>query len=138
MILRSLGTAALLLASAACATDSTEDTSQPVGETGALVTMSMTSDVSVLLDEIPAGPMRDAAAADALAKPTSFWIEKAKRQIRLMNYRLVFRSQYHTNGGTSNASKVYGPLPLPDKSVWNVALTAAPHRISAINGQNHD
>jgi hypothetical protein len=136
--------AVALLASAAaghagCTFDPADEPSEaePATVRGALVKMEMNSDVAVLLDEIPAGPMRDAAAADALAKPASFWIERAKRQVRLTYYRLVFRGLYY-NSSWSNGTKQYGPLPLPDKSVWNLALVGTPHRVSAINGQNHD
>ncbi|HUS31891.1 MAG TPA: lysyl oxidase family protein [Kofleriaceae bacterium] len=117
----------------------TEDATEPqgVGLQGALVKMEMSSDVAVLLDEIPAGPMREAAVANVMAKPASFWTERAARQVRLTYYRLVFRGLYYSSDW-GNASKVYGPLPLPDKSVWNVQLTGTPHRVSAINGQNHD
>jgi hypothetical protein len=35
--------------------------------------MDMTSTVGVLLDEIPAGPLREQAAAEALAQLAAFW-----------------------------------------------------------------
>src|ERR1041385_5029809 len=125
-------------ANAGCAIDAKEDTAQsPATLQGALVKMEMSSDVAVLLDEVPAGPMREAAAANIMAKPASFWTDRATRQVRLTYYRLVFRGLYYSSNW-ANASKQYGPLPLPDKSVWNIALTGTPHRVSAINGQNHD
>jgi len=87
---------------------------------GALVRMQMSSKVGLLLDEIPAGPLRDRAAETALSAGDAFWIEKAQRQIRLASYRLVFRGSYYDDPK--------GPLPLPPKSVWNVSLKGKPHR----------
>ena len=45
---------------------------------GALVRMEMSSTVGLLLDEIPAGPLREQAAAEALARPAGFWIEPGR------------------------------------------------------------
>ncbi len=81
---------------------------------GSQIDMRMRSTVGVLLDEIPAGALRDQAAADASNRGDAFWIAKAERQIRLTNYRLVFR------GGFYGSPK--GPLPLPDKAVWEIRL----------------
>ncbi|HEY1468344.1 MAG TPA: lysyl oxidase family protein, partial [Candidatus Acidoferrum sp.] len=53
-------------------------------------------------------------ATQALAADDSFWIAKAQRQLRLADYRLVFRSGYYT--------EQKGPLPLPPQEVWNVTL----------------
>jgi Lysyl oxidase len=94
--------------------EGTASTASPATQTGALVHLEMSSTVGVLLDEIPAGPQRDEAAANALAKPAAFWIGRAQVQTRLTSYRLVFRSP--------------GPLPLTPMDVWNVHLTGAPHR----------
>src|SRR5260370_36852395 len=63
---------------------------------GSLVEMEMRSTVGLLLDEIPAGALRDDAADHARHRGDAFWIEKAQRQIRLTNYRLVFRSGFYT------------------------------------------
>jgi hypothetical protein len=108
-----------------------DSSSDPVVDTtlsgGSLIQMNMSSRVAVLLDDIPAGPMREAAAANALAQPTQFWTDRARRQIRLTYYRLVFRGQYYASNWSSSTN-VYGPLPLPDSSVWNVALGGAPYR----------
>lgn len=92
--------------------------------TGALVRMDMDSTVAVLLDEIPSGPEREAAAAHALQEDAAFWTDRAARQVKLTYYRLVFRSAYYS----PHAGK--GPLPLPAKSVWNVQLTGSPKRVS--------
>ena len=87
---------------------------------GALVEMQMQSTVGVLLDEIPAGALRDRAAETSRRVGEAFWIERAQRQIRLASYRLVFRGAYYTDPK--------GPLPLPPKSVWNLSLKGKPHR----------
>jgi len=102
---------------------------------GALIQMTSSSTVGVLLDEIPAGPLREAAAANALAESNDFWITRAKDQVRLMSYRLIFRGAFHkTSSGTSPDS--YGPLPLTPRNTWNVTLNGAPRRDATING--HD
>ena len=103
---------------------------------GALIQITSSSTVGILLDEIPAGPLREAAAANALAEPNDFWIVRAKDQVRLMSYRLIFRSGFHH---ASNGAKPvsYGPLPLPpQRDEWNVTLNSAARRDSTING--HD
>jgi hypothetical protein len=123
--------ASLLAASALTAcTDDTTLTSSDVGDPGALIKMQLSSQVGVLLDDIPAGPLREAAAAAALAQPAQFWTDRASRQVRLTYYKLVFRGQYYASNHSSS-SNVKGPLPLPQKSVWNVALTDAPYRVTS-------
>jgi len=122
--------AALLLAAAvpACTDDTSLDVNvEQAAAGGALVKMTMTSNVGVVLDDIPAGPMREAAATAALAQSQQFWIDRAERQVRLTYYRLVFRGQYYSSDW-ANASKVRGPLPLPDKAIWNVVLTGKAFR----------
>ena len=87
---------------------------------GSLIQVQMQSIVGVLLDEMPAGALRNEVAAEAAQAGQGFWIEKAQRQIRLTGYRLVFRGAYY--------SDPKGPLPLPEKSVWNLTLKGTPHR----------
>jgi len=87
---------------------------------GSLVQMQTLSKVGLLLDEVPAGALRDRAAETAMLAGDAFWIEKAQRQIRLASYRLVFRGSYY--------AEPKGPLPLPPKSVWHVTLKGKPHR----------
>jgi hypothetical protein len=94
---------------------------------GALIRMDMSSTVGVLLDEIPAGPQREAAAANALAQPASFWIARARSQVKDTGYRLVFRGQYYS-AYHSNDPKVRGPLPLTPKAVWNLQVSGSPRR----------
>jgi hypothetical protein len=118
----------------ACTTD-TDSAESELGAAGSLIKMEMSSTVGVLLDDVPAGPMREAAAANALAQPASFWTDRATRQVRLTYYRLVFRGLYYNSSWSSgNTTNQYGPLPLPDKSVWNVKLTGTPHRATIGTG----
>src|SRR5258708_4235613 len=87
---------------------------KPVKVSGSQINMTMRSTVGILLDEIPAGALRDQAAATAIQRGDTFWIEKAQRQLRFANYRLVFR------GGFYGEPK--GPLPLPGKTAWTIKL----------------
>jgi hypothetical protein len=126
--MRHLAAATLLAASLAPAcTDDTGLASQEDATSGALVKLQMTSNVGVVLDDIPAGPLREAAAQAALAQGSQFWTDRATRQVRLTYYRLVFRGQYYSSNHSSS-SKVRGPLPLPDKSVWHVVPTGPAFR----------
>ena len=88
---------------------------------GALVSVQMKSQVGVLLDEIPQSE-RDRATADLFSKPDNFWTERAKDQIRLMNYRLVFRDAFY------NESEGKSALPLPPEEVWNIQFEKKPFR----------
>jgi Lysyl oxidase len=95
---------------------------------GALVDVNMTSQVGVLLDEIPVSDRSHAADHFASASD-SFWTERAKDQISLMSYRLVFRDSYYD----ANESK--GALPLPPEEVWHIQFTGSPYRT---NVSGHD
>ena len=88
----------------------------PAAPSGALIRMSMDSTIGVLLDELPPGPLREQAASNALAMGSDFWLARARRQVRLMNYRLVFRGAFYSSS-FSNDPHVRGPLPLPPPSV---------------------
>ena len=98
---------------------------------GSLVRTTMQSQVGVVLDEIPAS-LRGRAAAELVAKPSSFWSERAQAQLRLTIYRLVYRSAYYHAGRDA--------LPLPPEPVWKVTLNGAPshktidgHDVVAVN-----
>jgi Lysyl oxidase len=95
---------------------------QPATDPGALISMNMKGTVGVLLDEVPAGAWREMAARDALQRQGNdpFWVERAKRQVRLTFYRLVFRGFYYPPGK--------GPLPLPPKSGWQIVINDVPRR----------
>ena len=84
------------------------------GDPGALIQVSTTSQVGVLLDEIPAA-MRDKVAATLQAKDEKFWIARARSQINMTRYRLVFRPYYYADGNRMQ-------LPLPPDVKWEVTI----------------
>lgn len=87
---------------------------------GALVSVSTTSTVSVLLDEVPL-VAREAAAAHYLGKPSEFWEERARAQIALTrSWRGYFS----------------GLLPLPPPELWSIELDPAGPSRGEIDG--HD
>src|SRR5262245_31136185 len=92
--------AAVLLATARSAPPAPPAPSDP----GALVRTTVSSEVGVVLDEIPAS-IRTRVANTLLRKPDAFWSERAKAQLRLTNYRLVFRFAFY------NKDKQALPLP---------------------------
>src|SRR5262249_5170323 len=127
---RLLSAVALLsLSAAGCAPDysNLDETQNALTDPGALIAMDMDSQVGVLLDELPPGSVRELAAANAVAQPTSFWQDRASRQARLMGYRLVFRAQYY-NSSFSNTGNIHGALPMPPPSTWTTTITNAPFR----------
>jgi hypothetical protein len=90
---------------------------------GALIKTSMNSKVGVLLDEIPAS-IRDRVAQQLIAEPSSFWITRARNQIALTTYRLVFRQYFYSASGTGAKQQ----LPLPPPEVQKVTIAGAPRR----------
>lgn len=122
------GAAAIAKAARASARSLASSTENAAGsDPGALITMEMNSTVGVVLDDIPEGSLREAAAAEALQKGSDFWLKRAKHQIRLTYYRLVFRGLYYSSDWSANKN-IKGPLPLPNERVWNVTLNSAPRR----------
>src|SRR5512140_211730 len=105
--MRHLAATLLLAAIVPACTDDTSLTTEEAAAGGALVKMTMSSNVGVVLDDIPAGPLREAAAAAALAQPQQFWIDRATRQVRLTYYHLVFRGEYYSSNH-SNTGNVRG------------------------------
>lgn len=95
------------------------------GAEGALVSLTMASQVGILLDEYPEG-LRDAVAEALAAESDAFWIELAQRQVALTYNRLHFRPFFYPNKGQ---------LPLPPQSLWHIELTGEPAR-QTLN--NHD
>src|SRR6185369_14543688 len=61
------------------------------GDPGALIHVTATSQVGVLLDEVPES-IRERVAKALLSKPDSFYEARARRQLTLSTYRLNFRS----------------------------------------------
>ena len=82
---------------------------------GALLRVTATSQVGVLLDELPES-MRDRAADALLAEPASFFIERAKRQLTLATYKLNFRAYFYDEADAKMQ------LPLPPEEVLHIAL----------------
>ncbi len=93
-------------------------------ETGALVSATMESKVGVLLDEIPQS-IRERTAQSLLKQPENFWVERAKNQLRLTTYRLIFRGDFYEEEEGKKQ------LPLPPEEVWNVQLKGPPRRETA-------
>jgi hypothetical protein len=106
----------MLLSACSAASDESGDMSLEVrrGST-ALVDVSLKSRVAVVLDEIPTS-QRAAAASFYLAQPASFWIERAKHQVRHTNYRFVYRNFFY------DESQGKLMLALPPESVWEIEL----------------
>jgi len=84
---------------------------------GALIEVSMSSRVGVLLDEIPAN-IRDRVANAYLAISDDFWEAHARRQVEATKYRLTYRNFYYANKGQ---------LPLPPDAVWEFVI-GSPYR----------
>lgn len=102
------------------------DAGTPDWPEGALTKATMDSQVGVLLDEFPAA-QRDAIAATLIAKPDSFWTDRAHEQVKLTGVRLVFRAGYYTDPKDA--------LPIAPDSGWKITKTAAAAR-TTVNG--HD
>ena len=90
---------------------------------GALIRMDMNTTVGVLLDEFPRGEQREAAADWALSREEDFWVKRAREQVNLTYYRLVFRQFFYT------APPNRGALPLPPRAIWHIDFARDPHRI---------
>ncbi|HWX92842.1 MAG TPA: hypothetical protein VNY29_09440, partial [Terriglobales bacterium] len=127
-----LGLIALAVSSIAVWGQVPREVSQPASATppGALVRMDMHTTVGVELDEIPAGPQREAAADWSLTRGKDFWIKRATEQVNLTYYRLVFRSFYYT------PPPARGDLPLPPDAAWKFEILAAPTR-TLIGGHDY-
>jgi hypothetical protein len=86
---------------------------------GALIAITLSSQVGVLLDEIPSS-IRERVAADMLAENDAFWIARAKRQLTLAAYRLNFRAYFY------DEAEAKQQLSLPPEAVLNIALGGQP------------
>ena len=101
--------------------------SSPTGEVGALIGLTLNSTVGVLLDELPAGE-RDRIAAEILQRPSTYWDNLAREQVRLTYNRLHFRPFFYDHQKWQ--------LPLPPKALWQIELSPdGPYR-ATVNG--HD
>lgn len=79
---------------------------------GALIQISMQSQVGILLDEFP-DEMRDRVAEELLAQADDAWLSRAMRQVRLTRNRLNFRNFLYPEKGQ---------LPLPPEELWDIQL----------------
>jgi len=84
---------------------------------GALIHVTATSRVGVLLDEVPKS-IRERVASALLAKPDSFYEARARRQLSLSTYRLNFRAAFYEEGSNKNQ------LPLPPPEVQTIRFLA--------------
>lgn len=100
----------------------------PGAEPGALIKVQLSSQVGVVLDEIPESE-RNRAVDYLSSKSIEFWEGRAADQIRLMSYRLVFRDAFYEE------SDGKGALPLPPEEIWNIQVDSPPHRMTI---QDHD
>ena len=89
------------------------------GAPGAIIKVELRTKVGVLLDEVPAGRLRDAAAAHALGQDDAFWRNRAHNHVKLNYYRLVYRGLIYgdpkapclsprSRRGTSSRSDAHG------------------------------
>jgi hypothetical protein len=93
---------------------------------GALIHVSMGSQVGVLLDEIPTD-IREQLVENIQERPEEFWLELARQQIRLTRNRLNFRNFNYPDKGQ---------LPLPPEELWSINLDPAGPSRRTIQG--HD
>jgi hypothetical protein len=93
---------------------------------GALIQISMESQVGVLLDEIPAA-IRDQVAGEIREQSESYWLALAQEQVHLTRNRLNFRNFVYPGKGQ---------LPLPPEEVWSIRLHATEPERQTIQG--HD
>lgn len=101
--------------------------SSPNGEVGALIGLTMSSTVGVLLDELPEAE-RDRLAAAILQRPSSYWDNLAREQVRLTYNRLHFRPFFYNHQKWQ--------LPLPPKALWQIEISPdGPYRATV---NNHD
>jgi len=83
------------------------------GDPGALIHVTATSQVGVLLDEVPES-IRERVAKALLAKPDSFYEARARQQLTLSTYRLNFRAGFYEEDSGKNQ------LPLPPPAVQTI------------------
>ncbi len=100
---------------------------------GALLSVSLESDVGVVLNEVPLSE-RGRIAAQLLAKPASFWRARAQWQVEHTSYRLIYRGFFYGPGTGGGGSRQMLPITKPEE--WNIVIDpAGPRRASY---QGHD
>jgi len=79
------------------------------------VAVSATSQIGVLLDEIPES-IRDRVAATLLEKGADYWVARAQRQLALATYRLDFRASFYDDSDGKQQ------LPLPPAAALKIDI----------------
>ncbi|CAF3853336.1 unnamed protein product [Rotaria sp. Silwood1] len=98
----------------------------PTIDPGSLVHITMSSEVSVNLDEFATDKITlDSIIAELLQPNPQFWIDRAKKQVNLATYRLTFRPLF--------VNDKY-QLPLTQPSHWHIVLHENPKYHHAIGG----
>ncbi len=106
----------LLFILAGCATDAEPDPAPGNTPEGALIRTSLEGTVGVLLDELPEA-VRDRAAEELSAEGDDFWQARARAQVSLGLYRLVFRNFFY------DEEENKGQLPLPPAELWKFEIS---------------
>jgi hypothetical protein len=91
------------------------------GTEGALIVTTLDGRVGYLLDELPEDT-RARVSQQLIEQPEAIWQERARAQVALMSYRLVFRDLFY------DEAEAKGQLPLPPREKWQISLLGAPAR----------
>jgi hypothetical protein len=86
-------------------------------EPGALVEVTAEGQVGVMLDELPAGPEREAVAQSLMGEPDVFWEQRAAMQVRLSYYYFTYRHLFLVDTSDTGLPP-RGQLPLPPQEDW--------------------
>src|SRR6187455_880174 len=113
---------ACALFSTGCGGDDVEPPAPGLEVPGALVETRLSASVGVLLDELP-DELRDRAASELIAEDDEFWLARARAQVALTGYRLVFRNFFY------DEEEDKGQLPLPPAELLEFELTSTPKRV---------
>lgn len=107
----------------------------PTTPAGGLVRASIDTSVGVLLDDLPAGPVRESVASAVISESDDFWLDRARAQLNLGHYyRGTFERYFYFD--TGNAAEPKGQIPFPPAELWQVTLTGAPIR-TTIDGHDY-
>ncbi len=87
-----------------------------------MIRTSLEGTVGVLLDELPEG-LRERAADELSAESEAFWQARARAQVSLGLYRLVFRNFFY------DEEENKGQLLLPPGELWNFEILSEPKRV---------
>jgi len=82
--------------------------------TGALLRVSATSEVAVILEELPSA-LRDQAMEMLMSADDEFWVQRATKQISHARYVLTYRRHYYPGEQKQQ-------LMLPPRQLWRIAF----------------